>query len=806
MSLASLLGIKKKDAKQSPQPANKKSSKSSKVTKSVQQMLPYIAIYENGIAEVEKGSFSKSYLLSDVNFTTADEEQEVLFRSFCALLNAVSDCAIEITCINRPVDREEFKKKHLYPFAHDGYDAYRQEANDILLSNLSKNNSITSDKLLTLTIQAEDADAAAKQFIRIDATVIQGVRDIGGSVATPLGFSDRVKLLHSVYHLGENEEIDFSVEALQAAGITTKDIIAPDSMKVTKDFMEVGDKMFSTLFMATYPPTLTTNFIEELNELPFTSLVSIHLNAVAQDKAQKFIRTQIMNIDANIQAQQKRAAQRGYSTTLISPDVEMARNEALGLLEDVSAKNQRLFYATVVLTVIADDKEQLDERVKTAQTVARKHVCAFRKLGYQQDVGLAATLPMGLNKLSVTRLITTDIAGLFIPYSSESVSHERGFYYGINPISHSMILFDRTKSRNPNGVFLGTPGAGKSFAAKREMLNVFLATNANLYVIDPESEYSPMAELLGGEVIRIAPGGNVHVNPLDMDMGYADEDDPVTLKADFLCSLCEIIIGGRYGLTPVEKSIIDRCARLIYKPYIEYMHAHPDISCCPEQCPTLVDFYEMLRAQQEPEAQNIALSIEAYCIGSLSTFAHKTNVDTNNRFVVYDIRDIGSSMKELGLQVCLNAVWNKTIANSKTHKRTYFYIDEFYLLMQHDSSAQFLRQVFKRARKFSGVPTGITQNVEDLLQSVEARSVLNNCDFVMMLNQAPLDRVALADMYHISESMQQFVTNANPGHGLIYTGKTVVPFSDVYPRDTKSYAAMTTNPDDIKRLREAKAD
>lgn len=799
MGLSKLFGSKPKDTTSKD---GKKKAKALSVKRTVQQMVPYVTAYSNGIFELPNHKFSKTYKLGNINFVTAESEQEDLFSNFCDMINAVSDCAIEISSVNRPADVEEFKEKYFLRFKHDGMDKYRQEYNTILLDNLEKNTSVISDKYLTLTISADDEEVATQQFVRIDGTVVDAVGAIGGSVATPLSTEERLAILHGVYHAGEKEAFVCDLANLKSQGATTKDLVAPSSMTVYKNHMEVGENLFSTLYLAVFPSSLTTNFIEEMNALPFSSITSVHLSAISQDRAQKMIRNQITNISANIQTRQRKATGRGSSGDFVSPDLMNAHSEAVALLDDVNARNQKLFYATVVVTVVAEDEEYLDRYVKMVQAVGRKHVCAMRKLGYQQDIGLDAALPLGQNSLAINRLLTTETAGLFIPYTSETLSHENGLYYGINPISRDMILFDRLSSKNANGMILGTPGSGKSFIAKRVMLGVYFGTDADQQVIDPEGEYGAMAKLLNGQVIRIAPGSDNHINPMDMDMRSADKDDPVTLKADYVCSFCETAMGGRYGLNPIQKSIIDRCVRLVYKPYLEYMSKHPELNCCPEECPTLVDFYETLLAQPEPEAQSIALSLETYAVGSLDVFAHKTNIDANNRFVVYDIRDIGTNLKELGLQVCLNTIWNKTIENRTKLKYTWSYIDEMHLLLQHESSASYVRQLFKRARKFWGVPTGLTQNVEDLLASPEARSVLNNCDFVVMLNQSPLDKVALSEMFHINTSMQQYITNVGYGHGLIYTGKTIVPFEDNYPKDTESFKAMTTNPKDIADIAE----
>lgn len=790
--------MKKTTAKNADTKSSNKAPERAKIAKTVQQTIPYLAAYSCGVLQVAPTRFARAYSISDINFRAADmEEQETLFESFCLLLNTLSEADIQLCCLNKTVDLETFKKKYFLPFKNDGLDVYRNEVNEILVHNLGDGTSIVTDKFIVLTINAENIDMAMTQFGRLDATVIDAVRDVGGSEAKPLEIEEWLGVLYNVYNPASLDEFHLDMEGLKKRGLTTKDAIAPDSMQIKTDKMMLGEVYAASLALTHFPSTLTTEFMADLNELPCRLSTGVHMTAIPQDTSMKMVRNQITNINSNILDQQKKAAQKGYSSGIISPDLESARNEALALLDDITGKNQRLYYATVAITVYADDEEQLKELIKLVQSVGQKYMCRLNKLNYQQDAGLNTSAPFGLCDIQIKSLLTTEAAALFIPYTSEELAHEGGLYYGLNQVSHNMIIFNRLRSRNSNGVILGTPGSGKSFSAKREIFSVLLGTDADVYVVDPECEYAPLAELLGGEVIRIAAGSNVHINPLDMDIKFADDDDPVTLKADFMCAICETAIGGRYGLSPIQKSIIDRCVREVYKPYMEYLHHHPEITCAPEMTPTLVDFYERLLAQPEPEAQSVALALELYCTGSLDVFAHRTNVNTNSRFIIYDIKNIGSGLKELGLQVCLNDIWNKTIANKSLHKRTWFYLDEFYLLTQTESSARFLQQIWKRARKWGGVPTGITQNVEDLLASNEARSILNNCDFVLMLNQSPIDRAQLAQMFHISPALQSYITNSKPGHGLIYTGRTMVPFADIYPTNTQSFRVMTTNPNDV---------
>lgn len=799
-------------------PAKKKGGKKEKglmdAPQTVQQTIPYTSVYSNGIIETVPGTYTKCYFLSDVNFKTAnDEEQETIFTDYGNLLNTFGhDVSAEITIFNRNIDIERFRQNTLLKMQNDGFDTYRAEYNTILEGKINEGrNNIIHEKYLTVGIKANGIEEATATFGRLDTEISARIKKINGAETSPMTIEERLAILHDIYNMDSdisfnskcnvkgNQAKNFDLAWLKKQGITTKDIIAPPSMFFQSNYFKSGEKFARTLYIDNLPTFLSTDLLPEIAATPCNMLVSVHFDSMKQDKAVKLIRNQSVNINSNVVDAQKKAARSGYSADLISPELLKAQREAERIMSDVTSRNQKLFLLTMVITVFADDKEELEKNTKAVQTVAARFLCQFKPLHYQQEPGFCTSLPLATNKIYVQRLLTTEAASLFIPFSSQEIAQKNGMYYGLNAISRNLLLFNRTNSKNANGVILGTPGSGKSFSAKREMLNVFLGTNADIYIIDPEREYTPLAALFGGEVVKIAAGSKTYINPLDMDLDYADDDDPITLKSDFIGSLCETIIGGKYGLAPIQKSVIDRCVRQVYQPYMEHMKRLTDksITCDKNAMPTLNDFYDLLLQQPEPEAQNIALALELYCLGSLDTFAHKTNVKTNSRFVVYDIKDIGTGMKEMGLQVCLNDIWNKIIENKKKNKKTWFYIDEFYLLTQTESSARFLQQIWKRARKWGGVPTGITQNVEDLLASKEARGIINNCDFVLMLNQSPLDRIELGHMLNISPTEMAYITNADAGQGLIYTGKFIVPFIDKFPSGNSLYRAMTTKPDEV---------
>ena len=800
-------------AKGSKKKETPRSKAGTAVPKTVQESIPYLRVYENGIIETNKGVFTKSYLLQDVNFQIAsDQEQEEMFLAYSDLLNLFpANAGVQISINNRNIDIEEFKNNVLIKMQKDNMNDLREEYNDMLLAKMQEGrNNMTREKYLTVSLPTETIEEAVSQFSRLDNEISATLKKIVRVETPPMSTVERLSVLHDLYNMdsenlffkkasiGDKDFKAFSFKNLRNLGISTKDLIGPESLEFKKDYIMVGDKYARVLFLDNLPTFLSTNILPELTDVACNMLASVFYEPIPQDKGMKIIKNQIVNINSNVIDAQKKASKSGYSADLISPDLRHAQQEAEQILQDMTKRNQKLFLVTILITHYADNLDDLNHDTEALATVAQKHLCNLKKLNFQQELGFASCLPLATNRVFVKRMLTTESASVFIPFAAQELAQKNGMYYGLNAVSKNMILFNRLNSKNPNGVILGTPGSGKSFSAKREIINVLLNTNDEVFIIDPEREYAALTPLLGGETVRIAAGARTYVNPLDMDLDYADDDDPITLKSDFIGSLCETIIGGRFGLSPIQKTVIDRCVRQVYQPYLEHMNSlKTKITYDADYMPTLIDFYELLLSQPEPEAQNIALSLELYCTGSLDTFAHKTNVNTRSRFVVYDIKDIGSGMKEMGFQVCLDTVWNKMISNKKLGKRTWLYLDEFYLLTQTESSAKFLQQIWKRARKWNGIPTGITQNVEDLLKSPESRAIISNSDFVLMLNQAPLDRADLAQMLNISPTQVQYITNSDAGQGLLYTSKTIVPFVDKFPQDTKLYSVMTTKPDEV---------
>lgn len=777
--------------------------------KTAQDTIPYVNVFKNGIIESKPGFFTKSYKLTDINFrVAAEEDQDRIFKNYKEFLATFgADTMLQIVVNNRNEDKNEIINSVLCKMEADNYNEYRIEMNEMLKDKMSEGrNNLISEKYLVVGTKRMDFNDVRSTFSRIDSEINQKFKDISSSqeVQTePQTIYERLKCLHDILNTGHENNLPINqidLESLSKSGLTTKDLIAP-AFKFMPDCFRMGDKWARVLYIKNLPSSLSTDFMSDLSALSFNFTASFTICPIPQDKALKFVSHKLTEIRTNIIKAQKDASKAGYSPNLISPELMFTQEQAEILLDEFKTGGQKAFYWTCCIMHYADTKEELNEDTKAVEALGNRYLITIEKLLAQQEIGFRTALPLARGDLNIKRFMRTDEVAVFIPFTSKELMQKGGMYYGLNAVSHNLLLFNRLNSKNQNGLILGQPGSGKSFSAKREMVNVFLTTKDDIYVIDPESEYAYMATLLNGSVIKLETGNKVYINPFDMDIQYGDEEgksgtDPVKMKSDYICMLCESAMGGRYEITNIQKSIIDRVVIQLYKPYLKHMRElnNTEITCDTAASPTMEQFYSLLMDQPEPEAQNIALALEIYCLGSFDTFAHKTNVDVNNRFTVYDIREIGNGMREIGLQVCLNHIWNKIIDNQKKNVRTWFYIDEFHVLTKTRSSAEFLQQIWKRARKWGGIPTAITQNVEDLLNSEESRAIINNCEFIMMLSQSPIDRAALAEMYHISEAQLNYITNSPPGQGLIYNGEGIIPFIDKFPKDTKLYKIMSSKP------------
>lgn len=818
---------KEKRIRKKSEKALKKKARKLIVPRTVQETVPYARVYpDTGIIETEDGTFTKTYLLEDINYQAAmDEEQQNLFLKYAEFMNGFdSSSRFQITIVQQNINLTEFEAETMVEMQEDGLDYLRKEQNNLVRSKIREGkNELIKKKYLTVSHPAPNYAAAVTAFARQDNLTVSGIKKIGGAAAQPMSTAKRLELLHDIYnpdsvgqfgnhmlrdHHGKLvfDKENFRFDILRRMGLTTKDMVAPSSFHFGRDHGQVGSMYFRALFLRTVPQSLKDTFLKELTDVECKMVTSLTYQPIDGEKALKLATDNIRNINANLAKQQEKASGTGYSAELVSPELKDAAEEAAALRDDLTKKNQKLFYMTMVIVHFAETKEQLDSDTKAIQAVGRSHLVTINPLVLQQERGLNACLPLCCSKLQIKRSYITESAAVFMPFVNQELNdRDGGMYYGVNAVSHNLIRHNRRNSKNGNGVILGQPGGGKSMSAKDEMSEVLLGSPDNVVVIDPEGEYYPMAELMGGEVIRIAPGTGVHLNPFDIEMVTDGKEDPITQKSDFICSICETIIGDRFGLTAGQKSIIDRNVKRVYKDYL--VSYDPETGSYDKaKLPTLLDFYMLLREEESFEAMQLADGLEFYATGTQNLFAYQTNVEYRKRFVVYDLSKMGSAMKNLAYLVILNNIWNRMISGFQEGKFTWVYIDEGWELFLVRSSAEFMRRFFKLARKHGGIPTFITQNVTDILENDIAKTIISNSEFVLMLSQAPLDRAALGEQLHISPTQMDYITNAGPGRGLLYDGEHLVPFINELPKETKLYEVMTTKPSEVKaRLEREKA-
>lgn len=759
------------------------------VPRSVQDSIPIKRIWPEGIFQ-QGSKFSKTIKFSDINYAiAAKEDKTAMFLGYSELLNAL-DCgsATKITINNKRLNRQDFADKMLLPFQGDTLDSYRNEYNAMLTEKVSGAvNSVVQERYITLSVHKKNIEEARVFFSRAVNDVRSKLNHLD-SHCKELDAEARLRVLHDFYRPGEETEFAFDLKAAMHKGHSYKDIICPDSLEFKKDHFVMGDKYGRVLFLKEYASYIKDSMLNELCGLDRNLMLSIDIIPVPTDEAVREMQNRLLGVETNVTNWQRRQNSNNNFSAVVPYDLEQQRRETREMLDDLTTRDQRMLFAVVTLVHLADSKEQLDSDTETLQSIARKHLCQLGTLNWQQLDGLITALPLGLRRIDALRTLTTEALAVLMPFKAQEIHDKGGVYYGQNVISKNLIMANRRELLNGNGFVLGVSGSGKSFTAKREIVNIALSTNDDIIVIDPESEYGPLIEGLGGEVINISAASPNHINALDMEQGYGDGENPVVLKSEFLLSLCEQLVGAG-KLTAKEKSLIDRCTAQVYRDYIRHDYCG--------RLPTLQDFHAGLLNQPEAEAKDVALAIELFTEGSLNTFAKPTNVDTNSRIICYDIRDLGKQLLPVGMLVVLDSVFNRVIRNRKLGRNTWIYIDEIYLLFQHEYSANFLFTLWKRVRKYGACATGLTQNVDDLLQSHTARTMLANSEFLVMLNQAATDRVELARLLNISDNQLSYITNVDFGHGLLKCGSAIVPFADSFPQHTRLFKLMTTRPKDI---------
>ena len=758
---------------------------------SAQDSIPFQRMYPDGICRVTDTYFTKTIQYQDINYQLSqNEDKTAIFDGWCDFLNYFdSSVKFQLSFVNKSATKDNWSKSISIPLQGDNFDSIRREYTEMLQNQLARgNNGLVKTKYLTFGIESETLRTAKPRLERIETDILNNFKRLGVS-AQPLNGLERLRVMHGIFHLDEKEPFRFSWDWLAPSGLSVKDFIAPSSFEFkTGSNFGIGNRIGTVSFLQILAPELNDRLLADFLDMESSIVVSLHVQSVDQVKAIKTIKRKITDIQKMTIEEQKKAVRSGYDMDIIPSDLATYGSEAKKLLQDLQSRNERMFLLTFTLLNIADSKQQLDNQVFQASGIAQKYNCALTKLDFRQEEGLMSSLPLAYNQIEIQRGLTTSSVAIFVPFTTQELFQEskEALYCGLNALSNNLIMVDRKLLKNPNGLILGTPGSGKSFSAKREIANVFLVTDDDIIICDPEAEYGPLVERLEGQVIRISPTSTDFINPMDLNLNYSDDENPLSLKSDFILSLCELVVGGKDGLQPVEKTIIDRCVRLVYRNYLNDPR--------PENMPILEDLYNELRRQDEKEAQYIATALEIYVTGSLNVFNHRTNVDIRSRVVSYDIKELGKQLKKIGMLIVQDQVWNRVTVNREAHKSTRYYIDEMHLLLKEEQTAAYTVEIWKRFRKWGGIPTGITQNVKDLLSSREVENIFENSDYVYMLNQASGDRQILAKQLNISPHQLSYVTHSSEGEGLLFYGSIILPFVDRFPKDTELYRIMTTKP------------
>ena len=746
-------------------------------------------MFPDGICRVTDSYYTKTVQFQDINYQlNQNEDKTAIFDGWCDFLNYFdSSVRFQLSFVNMSANKDNYARYITISPQGDDFDSIRLEYTQMLQNQLARgNNGLIKTKYLTFGVEADGLKAAKPRLERIETDILNNFKRLGVA-AEPMNGTERLRLLHGMLHMDEQEPFRFSWDWLAPSGLSVKDLIAPSSFEFrTGRSFGVGRRIGCASFLQILAPELNDRMLADFLDMESSLIVSMHVQSVDQVKAIKTIKRKITDLQKMTIEEQKKAVRAGYDMDVLPSDLATYGRDAKALLKELQSQNERMFLVTFLVLNTGKTEQELETNVFQAVSIAQKHNCELCRLDFQQEQGLMSSLPLADCQIEIQRGLTTSSTAIFIPFTTQELyqSGKESLYYGLNALSNNLIMVDRKKLKNPNGLILGTPGSGKSFSAKREIANAFLVTDDDIIINDPEGEYSPLVNRLKGQVIKISPNSTQFVNPMDINANYSEEDNPLSLKADFILSLCELVVGGKEGLLPVEKTVIDRCVHLIYRKYF----ANP----CPENMPILEDLYNALLQQEEKEAHHVATALEIYVKGSLNLFNHRTNVNVNNRIVCYDIKELGKQMKKLGMLIVQDQVWGRVTANRSSGKSTRYYMDEMHLLLKEEQTAAYSVEIWKRFRKWGGIPTGLTQNVKDLLSSREVENIFENSDMIIMLNQAAGDRQILAKQLNISPHQLSYVTHSGEGEGLLFFGNVILPFVDRFPTDLELYRIMTT--------------
>lgn len=755
----------------------------------VEDTIPYLRMLKTGVCQLDEKHFAKIIQYQDINYQLAlEEDRDMIFNQFANFLNSFDPSVhVQLCFVNEQGRNQEMESAIQIPDQEDGFDEIRKEFREMLKSQLKKgNNGLKKSKYIVFSIEADNLDQGIAKLERIEIDILSNLKNFGVRAESLIG-EEWLKVLHDI--MNPYQSFAFSYPQLQPRQ-STKEFIVPDTFNFAPSkYFKFGKYIGVVSHFQILASELSDRMLSEFLDTNENIAISFHIEAMEQTEAIKMVKRKNTDIDKMKIEEQKKAVRAGYDMDIIPSDINTYGEDVKNLMKDLQSRDEKFFVVSILIMNYARTIQKLENIISQLVSIANRHNCAIKRLDHQQEQGFVSILPLGINKIEIARGLTSSSTAVFMPFTTEElfINSKHSLYYGLNALSHTLIMADRKRLKNPNGLILGTPGSGKSFSAKREMANAILVTDDDIIICDPEGEYGNLVEQFKGQVIKVSSKSKDYLNPLDINSNYGDGDSPLKDKANFIMSMLELVVGGS-GLTAEEKSVIDRCLPKIYAAYFD--------NPIPENMPILQDLYEMLKNQDEKVGKKLATEMEIYVTGSLNVFNHHSNVDLNRQLICFDIKELGTQLKKIGMLVIQDQVWNKVSLNRGT-KATRYYIDEFHLLLRDEQTAAYSVEIWKRFRKWGGIPTGITQNVKDLLASKEIENIFDNTDFVLMLNQAPGDREILAKKLKISPYQIKYVTNSNSGEGLIFFGNTIVPFLDKFPQDTILYKKMTTKPEEV---------
>lgn len=796
-----------RNTKKELEKAVKKAKLKGEIPESAQDTIPYKIPYPDGIFESDDGYYTQTIAFEDITYQLLDNEpKNMLFERWCTLINYFEpEIHFQFNYGNMEIDKEEYSKDFIIQPKEDSFNIVRKEYSDMLVGQFEKGtNNLKKERYLTYGIQATDYKTAKLKLGKISKQIEKNLRKLNCKAHILDGY-ERLHLLFRIFHPASKEKFMWNFDMPVKTGLSSKDFIAPSSFSFKSGpelnatrYFKSSDRVGAVSYIKIFASDMEDRIISDMLNIDSNVWISIHGSTMDRAEALRLAKDQISSIDAMIINQQKDAVAGGYDMDILPPDLKTYKEAAEKLYRDIQRKDERVFNSTITVVQTAETRKELEDNIFELNGILTNYQCTLVRLDNRQEQGYMSALPLGNNSIEVKRTFTTTDMAIFIPFTTKELYTTKGQYYGMNALSNSVIMADRKTLNNPNGLVFGMPGYGKTFAVKREILDIFLKTSDDRLIIDPEGEYRWLVKLLRGQTLKIALNSKTYINPMEINLSVSNEEDkdfdPIAAKCSFVVSMCELILGNKSNLGKKEVAVIDEACKRIY-----YRFAQNPV---PEKMPIIEDLYNQLQNMEGEKGiigRDLAIALSRYTTGSLSYFNHRSNVNINSRLVCFDLKDMDNNQRDLTMLIIQETIWDRVASNREKGRWTWVDIDEFHLLLREPLTAAYSVEIWKRFRKWGGIPTGITQNIKDLFRSPEIQNILDTTNFILMLNQSGDDARLLAEHMDLSEEEEGYIKTGEPGKGLLWVEGVKVPFEDDFPKNTICYKVMTTKPEESIR-------